>query len=354
MLIILRVLIIITTCFFCHTILYAAEKTASQHGVTFSHIQCGYLGLQWKEVYSQILNLRPDIIRLGAYWNLIEPSEGEFDFEYLDYQIEEARKRNIEVILTIGMKAPRWPEYFIPEWVNHKVKLKKGSDVAKNKFLREATLNYIEKVMQRYKYEPAITIIQVENEPLLKSGPDRWWINSSFLQQEIDVVKKLDPYDRPIMVNSLAYPNFLLRFFSRFNDKTDNLRIPLQLSDIMGINIYPIIAEKLWFIDFYFRTRTKNRRKYLGELIAQAKQHSDKVCVTELQAEPWEPGQLVHIGKEQPKTASIGKMMVYFNEVKNQDVDIILLWGAEYWYYRKEMCNDASWWNTGKELLHLK
>jgi len=55
-------------------------------------------------------------LRLVAYWQKIEPEQGKYSFEDLDWQIKEAEKRDIEVILVIGRKVSRWPECHIPEW----------------------------------------------------------------------------------------------------------------------------------------------------------------------------------------------------------------------------------------------
>src|SRR5687767_14817772 len=86
-------------------------------GFTFSQRQTEYLTLQWDDVFDAALDLSPTIIRLGAYWDEIEPYEGVYDWSTLDAQLDRADERDLDVILTVGMKAPRWPEYFLPSWL---------------------------------------------------------------------------------------------------------------------------------------------------------------------------------------------------------------------------------------------
>ena len=113
-------------------LLVAGEAAAEpvRIGTTFSAKQCGYLQVDAKKTLKEILQTKFDLIRLSAYWDEIEPQDGIFDFSSLDWQIAEAKARQIPIILTVGMKGPRWPEYFIPPWLLTRLRLRKGADVA--------------------------------------------------------------------------------------------------------------------------------------------------------------------------------------------------------------------------------
>lgn len=88
-------------------------------GVSFSQKMSEDLGLNWRENYSAILDeLHPRGIRLIAYWDLIEPTKGIYNFDDLDWQVEEAKRQNIPIIIAFGQKVPRWPECHYPEWLN--------------------------------------------------------------------------------------------------------------------------------------------------------------------------------------------------------------------------------------------
>ena len=70
--------------------------------------------------------------------------------------------------------------------------------------------------------------------------------------------------------------------------------------------------------------------------------------VTELQAEPWEPGHVVYKKEPLPRTGTPDSALEVFRELRRLGIDTFLIWGAEYWYYRKITYDD----DTGSELLN--
>ena len=69
-------------------------------GVTFSNYYAMELGLDWKAAYLATLDdLGVKNLRLAAYWSEIEPENDAFNFDSLDFEINEAEKRNAKVIL---------------------------------------------------------------------------------------------------------------------------------------------------------------------------------------------------------------------------------------------------------------
>jgi beta-galactosidase GanA len=143
-------------------------------GITFSKQQAENFGLDWRKSYTDILDdLDVKYIRLSAYWTEIEAKRGEFNFEILDWQIEEAKKRDAKILLAIGRKLPRWPECHIPSWA---IDL---SREAQNQAVQEM----LEEVIAHYKNEPAIWAWQVENEPFFPFG-ECPWVDKNFLKKE--------------------------------------------------------------------------------------------------------------------------------------------------------------------------
>ena len=110
-------------------------------GVNFSQKQAQNLGLDWKEVYLALLDdLGAKNIKLATYWDLIEGEKGKFSFEDLDWQINEAGKRNAKILLVMGIKTPRWPECHIPGWATNLSKEEQQKEI----------LELIEKVVKKY------------------------------------------------------------------------------------------------------------------------------------------------------------------------------------------------------------
>lgn len=324
------------------------------YGTTFSPRQCEYLGLDWKETYQAILDLPFDIIRLGAYWDDIEKEEGHFDFTDLDWQIAQAKERNLPVILTVGMKAPRWPEYHIPKWLMKKIKLSYGAEVSDNTLLQERTLLFIEQVVSRYRDEKIVRYWQVENEALNRFGGKRWRIDKEFLKKEAALVEKLDPQNREIILTAATYPNRFLRFLSRTFTKGDPLADSLEGGDILGVNVYPIIGQTTGCGGFYLQSPQKDRLSYFEDLIRMGKEKQKSIWVMELQAEPWEPGFLAHREKEKPPSGWPEGTKLTLKELQSQGYRTFLFWGAEYWYHQKKEFGNSEWWETIEDILQAK
>ncbi|MFC1479976.1 beta-galactosidase [Candidatus Omnitrophota bacterium] len=343
---------ILVILFVCQCTVLFAEPL--RIGTTYSPRQSEYMDMDWRQTYLAVLDEGFAIIRLGAYWDEIEKRENSYDFSSLDWQLKEAREREIPVVLTVGMKAPRWPEYFIPEWVLEKTNLPFGADVSKSAFLRERTLKFIKKVVEHYKENPNIHYWQVENEPMDRMGEKYWFIGKDFLRQEVELVRSLDEANRPILLTAATYPNKILRFITRLFLWHDPVKESLAIGDIIGLNIYPVIGRKFWFGNVYFRVGPEEHAAYFPKLVASIEKRGLKVWLTELQAEPWEPGQLVYKQKARPPSGDPELAMEVLREFHELGVDTVLLWGAEYWLYRAQHHGDAEWQDTVREILKNK
>ncbi len=321
-------------------------------GTTFSPRQCRYLQVDAPRTLQAILQHPFDLIRIAAYWDDLEPQEGVFDFSSLDWQIAQARAKQVPVVLCVGMKAPRWPEYFIPAWALRQLKLRKGGEVSEHAYLRERTLRYLEAVVTRYREEAIIRYWQVENEPLDRTGPGFWWISPAFLQQEVALVRRLDPAHRPILLTTVTYPNPALRWFMYLFIRHNTIDESLRLGDILGVNVYPVVGHRWFFKKSYTWTTPEERRAYLVSILQRAHRYQKAVWVTELQAEPWEPDHLVYTEPRPPPTADPARLSQNIEELRALGFQAALLWGAEYWEFRRAQYQDADWWHEISKLLY--
>jgi hypothetical protein len=149
------------------------------------------LGLDWKKVYVDMLeDLGIKNVRVSAYWNRVEPEKNKYNFDELDFQVQEAEKHGAKVVLAIGRRLPRWPECHEPDWVKDK-----PAELQQNELL-----SYMEAVVQRYQDSPALAYWQVENEPFLGSFGECPKPDAGLLDREIALVKKLDPV-RTILIS---------------------------------------------------------------------------------------------------------------------------------------------------------
>ncbi|MDP8924307.1 MAG: beta-galactosidase [Chloroflexota bacterium] len=318
------------------------EQPSPAIGVAFSPRQAAYLGLPWDEIYRAALGLTPRMVRLGAYWDEIEPAEGKYDWSTLDVQIEQAEARGVPVVLTIGMKAPRYPEYFLPPWLRQRLDLAHGATVSDVEELRTRTLAFVERVVGRYRDHPALAYWQVENEPLIPAGPHRWTIGLSFLTREVALVRELD--GRPIIVTMFAEvdPTMLLPWRQR-ELRTQAMKI-LDVADILGLDIYPNLGVRALRRDWYFHWPAWLWTPSIVGLRRLAQRMGRRAWITEAQAEPWEPGVLVHTAPAPSRSVTPAGAAATVAHLRELGFDVLLLWGVEHWHMRRVRHRDPTWW----------
>ncbi|MBI2055204.1 MAG: EamA family transporter [Candidatus Sungbacteria bacterium] len=299
-------------------------------GVTFSQKFSEELGLDWRENFRAVFDeLHPARLRLMAYWNEIEPEEGEFSFDDLDWQIEEARSRGTPVVLAIGMKLPRWPECHIPEWAN--ALLPEEREIA----LRP----YLAAVIEHYRDKKTIFMWQVENEPYLSFGecvsrPD------GSIPEEVKMVQGMDASRRVMVTDSGEVGEWIraARLGDVFGTSMYRKIYPRFGGRLTGTIEYPISPE-------FFRVKERFVRWFINE-------PEKRFIVHELQAEPWEPESLGKVPlDEQMRVFSPEYFSDTIDFAKRTGFDEYYLWGAEWWYWMKTKQSVSDYWNIAKALM---
>lgn len=304
---------------------HVPKRSELKYGVTYSKKQAEALGLDWQKAYIAMLDdLGVKKLRLSAYWNDLQTAEGgEYAWQDLDWQINEASKRNVEIILAMGGRLPRWPECHYPEWANNLEKDKK----------EKYTLDYLTQTVKRYKDNKNIMAWQVENEPFLKYFGVCPPLDSNFLDAEIALVKNLDA--RPVVV-------------------TDSGELSLwapaaKRADIFGTTMYrDTYSEKLKRYVHYPITPAFFRfKKNVTSFFAKP----DKWIVIEMQGEPWGPKPFQNLSaEERARTMNLQKLkdMIEFSSITG--FSEFYLWGVEWWYWEKEVQNSPDLWDYAKGL----
>jgi hypothetical protein len=102
-----------------HILAYRSKPAEVKYGMSYNVPYALELGLDWQETYIDMMDdLGVERLRLAAHWTLVEPKKDVYDFSYLDFQLEEAAKRGVSIILGVGRRLPRWPECHVPEWAD--------------------------------------------------------------------------------------------------------------------------------------------------------------------------------------------------------------------------------------------
>jgi hypothetical protein len=293
-------------------------------GVSFSKERSEELGLDWKANYTALLDdMQLKHFRLMSYWSAHEKTRGQFDFADLDWQVSEAAKRGAGVDIVLGLRQPRWPECWQPDWAYNL----KGND------WKQALYSYIKIVVNRYKNNPVVQHWQLENEAVNNwfgacSAPDRQRIDEEFA-----LVKKLDP-DRKIRMSL-----------------SDQHGLPLgtPVPDEYGFSVYRTVWNTFSPWHFYIIYPTPIWYHRLRATVIDLIQHKP-IFIHELQMEPWGPKDTRELSvSEQNKSMSpeqIRRSMTFARQIGTKDID---MWGGEWWYWRKVQFNDDSIWNAVKQ-----
>jgi hypothetical protein len=295
-------------------------------GVNFSQKHAKDLGLDWKETFLALLDdLKARNFKIAAHWDLLEPEEGKFYFDDLDWQINEAEKRGAKVFLVIGMKTTRWPECHIPDWAKNLSKEEQQKEI----------LELIGKIVSKYRGStPAIWAWQVENEPFFPFGVCPW-VDKKFVKKEVNLVKSLDPQKRPVIMADSGEGSFWIDS-ARFGDiPSTTMYRKVYFRQIKMYVEYPFPPVFYWrkaqIIKFFF---------------------GKKVIVGELQAEPFGPVLLYDLPlEEQEKTMNLERFKKNIEFATKTGFDTFYLWGSEWWFWMKEKQGKPEIWNEAKKLF---
>ncbi|MDE2311850.1 MAG: hypothetical protein KGJ93_02030 [Patescibacteria group bacterium] len=318
---------IVILLFFAWSIsLFAPKSSTIEYGVTFSAPYAESLGLDARQAYLAVLNeLHPKYVRLSAYWDSVEPYQDHYNFSDLDFQVSEAQKAGVQVVLSVGRRLPRWPECHDPGWIK----------TLPEQQLKTAQLSYVETVVRRYLNTPNIIAWQVENEPFLSTFGICPPLDTGLLDSEIALVKDLD-FSRPVIITDSGELDWWLKAGSR--------------GDIFGTTFYRYVFSdvlKRYWTNFYFFPFVYRVKAGLLELLHPGK----RIAIMELEAEPWTTAGIPNTPiNEQFKTMSMDHFNTIVQYARETGFSPQYLWGAEWWYWMKNH-DHPEFWEAAKQLF---
>jgi hypothetical protein len=289
-----------------------------QLGVSFIPDYASSLGVDPQATMNALLNIGVKNFRLVSYWSDGEPTKGQYNFSQLDWEFKDAEAHHAKVILTVGLRQPRWPECHAPNWVGNE-------PVSQWQPQLEA---YMKAVINRYKNSPSLQSYQLENEYFLKGFGACTNFSRSRLVSEYNLVKQTDP-KHPIIVgrsnNDLGYP------------------VGQPQPDEFSVSIY----QRVWDANITHRYLEYPFPAWYYAFLAgfQKIVTGKDMIIGELQAEAWPPdGKTIPETSlaEQNKSLNAKRLQATINFGKATGMRQINLWGAEYWYYREQVLHDPS------------
>lgn len=324
LILLLSLLVVFAAAFAYFFVGFSTPAANINWGVNFSAKHATAMGLDSRMVYEALLDdLSVKYLKIAVHWDEIHVKKDEFNFQNMDWFMEQADLRGAQVMLVIGMKTPRWPECHVPEW---------AEDISKEE-QQEFILLMLKEVVNRYKEHPALLSWQVENEPLFIFGECPWKDND-FLVKEVELVHSLDS-EHPVVISDTGEFSLWIKAAS--------------IGDLVGTTIY----RKVWFaelnryISYPFPSVYYARRADLIQFL-----FGKKVIGVEVQAEPWGPELTYNISvEEQRKTMNAERFRQNIEFARNTGLDTLYLWGGEWWYWLKEIEGDESIWEEAKKVF---
>lgn len=310
--------------------IYTESSIPLKLGVSFSPDYAESLGLNPQTTMKALLGIGVRQFRINSYWNDIEPSPGQYNFNDLDWEFQYANQYHAKIILVLGLRQPRWPECHMPTW----------ADSEPQSVWQPQLETAMTKVIERYKNNPALEDYQLENEYFLKGFGICTNFSRSRLISEYNLVKKLDPA-HPVIVgrsnNALGFP------------------IGQPQPDEFSISVY----KRVWDASVTHRYIEYPYPAWFYAFLAGVQKiflHKD-MMIGEMQAEAWLPtGQTMQNSTlaEQNKSLNATRLTGRFKYAEATGMRSIDMWGAEYWYYRLTIRHDPSLWNVAKSEFAAK
>ncbi len=331
-------------------------------GISFRPPQVDALGLDARATLRALLAYPFQLIRLGAYWNRMEPEPGAFHSDELDWQVDAAEQAGKDVILCVGpLKTFSYPEFYVPaHHLSHPLPEHTRITPSAYPSLLTAATAFITRLVERYRQRKGIVAWQLEHEAVDPLGIEHSWrLDAAFVKSELDALRSADP-TRPIMMNGFLPTSLPVRLSQwwRTRDQGDSLMVAQRMADIVGIDYYPrhavmAVGAKTLYLD---GSASPWQQRRVKQLFTWARAHGQKLMVAEGQAEPWETTTTSPNPDRRGMYSCLPEQVIAtYNTCmrwppQGSSLYAYLFWGAEYWVLRKQSA-DSSYLDAFARIL---
>lgn len=322
-----------------------ASESSPGIGVNFSCKRAEYLGQDCHAALAEVLDdLGARSFRLSIYWSDVEQAPGQYDWSSIDWQLDMLRQRGARAVVTVGMKAQRYPEFWLPTWLRLAANIPENGFPEDNPLIPEYLFPYLDAATRHLRDNPAVDSIQVENEPFVhfQGHANGWHIRRAFLAREIATVRAADGGIHRI---SISHASWLRR--------DDTWKWILDNADVVSQSVYTKRQRGPWSWLYIFPYRLGPFTPNLPGQAREAARRGKELWIAELQAEPYEqPTVDVRRGRGQA-AASFSPRWLEDNLrlARRSGATRVYLWGVEWWMYLRDEQGDSSLWDAGRRLF---
>lgn len=332
------------------------EGFRPKYGVSYSFEQASWYGYDGRAEFVKLLDeVRFDWVRLPFFWDYMTSEDGQFNknFDDLEFAVGEAQKRNIKVIVALGLKVPYYPEYHLPPVVAAQIKF--GTKITLSHAVADDVVAIDKKVVERLSKYDNISYWQVENEPYL-ANVNNWKIGEDLIRAEIATVRNADPARRPIILNHVGPAIFdrewkgLLELLQEGDAFSANAYFKTQGIHLFAFSILGHEFRVPWpkFLVWPVQSWHGFSPNFVA-LDKQVKDSGKSFWIMEMQAEPYIRNLDDARGENNYFSATdVIRANAY---LKSNRVGNVGFWGANYWIYRQKI-GDNSWIEAAKSIVN--
>lgn len=320
------------------------------YGFSYSFEQARWYGYDGRAEFAKLLDeVKFDWVRLPFFWEEMTDGAGNLKVDDLDFAVTEAQKRNVKVIIALGVKTPFYPEFHLP--FAQATRLSFGENINSGSAMYADLLAIDGKVVSHFSKFDNVAYWQVENEPFLPNV-NKFRVDKSLIAAEVKVVRGNDPKKRHVIISSDG-PTV-------FNNRWQDLFSILAPGDVFGSNAYfktqgTYLADfskfKInWPKGFYWPVQSWYLLSPSFEkTIEFSRQKEVDFWILEMQAEPYIRS-LTDAGKD--KFSFMAEDIVKAdNFLKSRRIESVGFWGANFWIYREKI-GDNSWIDAVKGIVN--
>ncbi|MFN0093637.1 MAG: hypothetical protein ACKVVT_02530 [Dehalococcoidia bacterium] len=281
-------------------------------------------------------------LRLSVEWSDVDRGPGRYDWAAIDRQLAEAERRGVDVLMSVGMKSQRHPEYYIPDRLLEGADIPYRGDPADVPAIRDGALALISAAVGHFAGSPAITAWMVENEPFQGSARIEFWaLGRDYVREAMAAARAADPAGRPLVLNHSGHWSW------------DQKWRWAAEGDIVAVNIYPWRNWDLFAIGPKRTIASLELGPISPNWAARRREVAEQpFWITEMQAEPWGDPDIRVFGPGNPAPdMSLGKLRKNVEYSRRTGADRVYLWGSEWWLYQSDGYGDNRWLVAGKAIL---
>lgn len=282
-------------------------------------------------------------VRLSVEWANVEPMRGQYDFALVDALLAVAEQHGARVLLTVGVKGQRHPEYYLPGWVTAAGHYPEGATVSDDPLLHDSALAMVAAVVRHVGASSAIDSWGADNEPFLPSPrASNWVLSRRFVEEEAATIRANDADARPVLINHAEHFVFDRRWEWTLAD-----------GDIVGTSLYPFrnyeVAGHVFVVPILeIGPLAPNYAARARETEAAGKRY----WITELQAEPWPDGDIRYVSPQHPaRDLTPANFRRNVDYARRTGAERVYLWGAEWWLFQAERYGNDDWLSLARGVI---